>query len=405
MLIITQHCFSNYRRAIFARLLTGAAGPKGRLLFGLNPPSSSVETYKSIEAIPPADAVDPGQYVMLQNQWLSGNTILWQSGLLCEIIKPDVKCIVFEGCSWHLSTWVGMFIARMMGKRVGLWTHGAKRPLRGLKRLIKTVFYRIPHFLLCYGSHGRSSLMNMGIPSQRIHPIHNCLDFDAQMALASKVTTTELTACRESLFKEPELPIFLWIGQLTKWRRLDLLLDALAKLRDEGFMANALFVGRGEDKAELQARAKSLGIEDRVVFYGACYEEFRIARLIMLSKVLVSPGPVGLSCIHAMTYGLPVLTSEQESQGPEIDAIIPGVTGDFFRTGDVQEMAAKMRIWAEAEHQVIRKNTQAIVRDFFSIDYQCAIYRKVLSGEDSSGWDWAERFKLGHRCPFEESSL
>jgi glycosyltransferase involved in cell wall biosynthesis len=57
-------------------------------------------------------------------------------------------------------------------------------------------------------------------------------------------------------------------GLLTKWNRLSLLLQAVARLKQEGLVISLVFVGDGDGKAAIETEVKELGISDRVRFEG-----------------------------------------------------------------------------------------------------------------------------------------
>ena len=93
------------------------------------------------------------------------------------------------------------------------------------------------------------------------------------------------------------------------------------------------------DKEELLNLVKSLKLDRQVWFFGACYDESKIAELIFNANVCVSPGNVGLTAIHSLSYGTPVITHDSFShQMPEFEAIIPNLTGNFFEEGNLQSM-------------------------------------------------------------------
>ena len=50
----------------------------------------------------------------------------------------------------------------------------------------------------------------------------------------------------------------------------------------------------------------------------------------MAANVTVSPGPIGLTAIQSLTYGVPAITNDEFStQGPEFETIEPGVREIF----------------------------------------------------------------------------
>lgn len=59
------------------------------------------------------------------------------------------------------------------------------------------------------------------------------------------------------------------IGRLTKQKNLGIVLEAMARLEREGIRAPLRLIGDGPEHATLAARARSLGLDDRVEFAGA----------------------------------------------------------------------------------------------------------------------------------------
>ncbi|MBR1853292.1 MAG: glycosyltransferase [Lachnospiraceae bacterium] len=68
------------------------------------------------------------------------------------------------------------------------------------------------------------------------------------------------------------IPVFLFVGRMMKYKGLPLILDAMKILADEARDFRMVFVGSGADAEEMQQKAKTLGISDKVIFTGAVYE-------------------------------------------------------------------------------------------------------------------------------------
>lgn len=63
---------------------------------------------------------------------------------------------------------------------------------------------------------------------------------------------------------------------------------------------------------------------------------------------MISPGKVGLTAMHGLAYGVPIITHGNfDNQMPESEAIQPGVTGDFFEEDSVESLAAVIARWIE----------------------------------------------------------
>ena len=135
---------------------------------------------------------------------------------------------------------------------------------------------------------------------------------------------------------------------MTALCRFDLLIQAAAQLREEGLSCNVLLVGDGPAAPALKRMAEERG--QPVHFFGPCYDEQVISQLIYRADLTVSPGKVGLTAMHSLQYGTPVITHDNDDeQMPEVEAIVNGVTGARFRQNDASDLALVIRTWLSSD--------------------------------------------------------
>lgn len=385
MFLIVQHCFAIYRLPIFQRLLAGHAGMKGRLLFGLNPAHDNVKTFNTVEEIPPFEGVNSSQYVLLKNHWLIG-PVLWQCGVLKEVLRREVKVVVLEGSPYILSNWAAMILLRLFTrKRILIWTMGITTLPHGLKGWLTRLFWRLPHGMLLYGHWARKNLIEkFGYSPDNLYVIFNSLDFDRQLKLRQALNQDILTQQRRQLFGERwKSPILLHIGRLNHDKKLEFLIMAVDILRKRGVSVNVLFVGPGDAVEKLQYQVQESGLGRQVNFYGVCYDENMTARLIACADVGVAPSDLGLMAMHCLMYGTPVITHDfVEDQAPESESIIPGLTGALFRYDDVDSLADTIQSWLEAAHdrEAVRRACYEMIEKYYNPDTQVKIFQAALEG-------------------------
>ncbi|TMQ73353.1 MAG: glycosyltransferase family 4 protein [Candidatus Eisenbacteria bacterium] len=242
-----------------------------------------------------------------------------------------------------------------------------------------------------YGHMAKTIAIREGIDAARIHVIYNSLDYGAQKREREKVTPGDLVMIRRELFGDTEKPVAICTTRLTQARRLDLLIEALALLRGRGREVNLLLVGDGPERANLQAQAAALGLS--VHFYGACYDEAKLARLVMASNVTVAPGRVGLTAMTSLGYGCPVIThSNPDEQMPEWEAIIPGKTGSLFTLNDVQDLARAVEEWTETpwpkEH--VSADCYGEIEKFWNAPFQRVVIERAIDGKPADDLFWAK---------------
>lgn len=106
-----------------------------------------------------------------------------------------------------------------------------------------------------------------------------------------------------------EGPVLLSVGRLGKEKNLDLLLEAFAKFTGGWPHARLLIVGDGPHRTELEQRARTLALGDRVVFLGAVEQRdlgpyYRNADLFVFTSITETQG---LVIVEALAHGLPVV--------------------------------------------------------------------------------------------------
>ena len=102
-------------------------------------------------------------------------------------------------------------------------------------------------------------------------------------------------------------------------------------------------IGEGGERPKLQKLALDLGIADHIRWLGALYDQNLMAPWFLSAQTFVYPGYIGLSIIHAMGYGLPVIThGNMTNQSPEIAALRDGHNGVLFEENSSEDLSRKM---------------------------------------------------------------
>ena len=112
-------------------------------------------------------------------------------------------------------------------------------------------------------------------------------------------------------------------------------------------------------------------------FYGKSYNTEEIGQLIYNSDLCVSPGNIGLTAIHCLSYGTPVAShSNYKNQMPEVEAIIDGENGFLFEENDHVDLANKINLWFSKKHKLDKDEIRKIVVEKYNPDNQLAIFTK-----------------------------
>lgn len=100
------------------------------------------------------------------------------------------------------------------------------------------------------------------------------------------------------------------VGRLCWQKNQAFLLDVFKEVQQQCHASALLLVGEGEARGELEAKARALGIENCVIFYGTTD---RVERLYWAMDVFAFPSRfegLGIAAVEAQAAGLPVICSD-----------------------------------------------------------------------------------------------
>ncbi len=129
-------------------------------------------------------------------------------------------------------------------------------------------------------------------------------------------------------------PTILYLGRLKRYKRIDLILKAVARLKTRVPNLQLLIAGKGSYEKNLMGLASRLGLGETVRFLGYVEEEEKI-RLFRESWVHVLTSPKegwGISALEAAACGTPTIASD--SPGLR-DSVRDGKTGNLVPHGDL----------------------------------------------------------------------
>jgi len=135
-------------------------------------------------------------------------------------------------------------------------------------------------------------------------------------------------------------PLILSVGRLSPEKRIDVLLDAAARLTCE---AQVVIAGSGPQEAELRAMADRLGLTQRVAFLGLVPDR-ELPSLYRLADIFAIASEAelqSLTTMDAMATGLPVVAADAYALA---ELVRHGSNGFLFRRGRAAEMAAYLDV-------------------------------------------------------------
>lgn len=302
---------------------------------------------------------------------------LYQTKVLSLLRKYDVFLMIGETHS--ITTWMFMALSKFYPKkRVYFWCHGWYGKETKVESFLKHILDRMPAGLFIYGNYAKGLMIKEGFDEKKLHVIHNSLAYSKQLE------TRKLLA-PNNLYKEHfgnEDPVLMFVGRLEPVKKLDMILQAMAICRKRGQYYNLIFIGDGHEKEGLKILTGELRLNERVWFYGPCYDEGVLGNLIYNSDVCIAPGNIGLTAMHCMVFGTPAITHNCfKWQMPEFEAIHDGVTGTFFTMDDVQSLADSIDRWFATNknyREEVRRNCMNEIDAHWTPEYQMNVFKQYL---------------------------
>lgn len=170
-----------------------------------------------------------------------------------------------------------------------------------------------------------------------------------------------------------------FVGRLVSDKGCDLLLRALALLREAGLRPKLTVIGVGPERLALEQLAAALELTDQVCFAGPQPQK-EVSRFLQQHQILVVPSlweePFGLVALEGAACGCVVLGSDG---GGLPEAI--GPTGTLFRRGNLRDLTDKLssllrnptewcRYHKAAKAHLGRHQPQSVARSYLEVFQQ-----------------------------------
>ncbi|MBM4108251.1 MAG: glycosyltransferase [Phycisphaerae bacterium] len=267
--------------------------------------------------------------------------LIWHSAQWRNATRHRADVLVVSWNTRYLSLLPALLRARLMRVPVVAWGHGVSKSDSEPRWALRALLARLATCVLFYGHEGARQYIDRGFPADRVFVAPNTIDQTPIRAASSAVREDPVTQSR--FLTEHGLAdgqTILFVSRLERANRVDLIVEALARLAPGRPALTLVVVGRGPDGGRLRNLARELGVEDRVRFAGPIYDEALLARYFAAATVFAYPANMGLSLLHAFGYGVPVVAGDRRAHhNPEIEALRHNENGLFFKDGDAASLA------------------------------------------------------------------
>lgn len=307
--------------------------------------------------------------------------VCYLTSLAWELVTHRHEYDIIHVFQTNLSAYVAAVIAKRLGKKVVTTCHGAGDSgdmaiwscVPGGRRLLKTVCAKVDA-VTGVSNDVMMELDEAGFDPKRTRYIPNGVSTSRPVGSQS--------ASRSILGLPSDAFIAVFVGRLTVEKAPEFLLDTWMSVLEQYPSSRLLFVGEGEKRAMLQAKARRAGVSDSVIFRGWVDN---VDEYLKAADVFLLPSTnegMSIALLEAMALGLPVVASRVSGT---VDVIKHGENGLLFEPADMEGLADCIISLIESPKRRVLLGRQArnTVEQDFSLeaaaDRYFALYKTLQS--------------------------
>lgn len=245
--------------------------------------------------------------------------------------KPGI--VITEFSLSYITFWCLFALKSIFRYKLIVWTHGVKskemqQPFSSRESKIQRWVYNKADAVILY-SPKRKELLAQHVPQpEKLFLANNTLDTEALNKIHNRLEAKGKIVVKKELgFTHKWNLVF--IGRLMPDKRPAMLLEVFKEISGKYDVALHI-IGSGPEEEKIKTNAAA---NEKTYDHGPIHDLELSSKYLFASDLMVMPGYVGLSVVHSMAMGCPVLTCRQGPEGPyhspEVEYIHDGVNGLF----------------------------------------------------------------------------
>ena len=249
-------------------------------------------------------------------------TFVLSYGLLPKLVKISPSVMIVEDLAGLPNSVMAMVYCLLTRTPYLIWglgriPHKSESILRRLLNPLIRLFYARCSGFICYSKHAQEVYRPYGKPTYVAH--------NACLAAPTEEEAVRSVQASMARINNPTLKL-VTVGALKGQKRIEVLIEAIGSICK--FNTELHVIGEGPLRTRLEQLALELGIESKVIFHGAIYNQEEKRQIITKCHLGVLPGRGGLAIQEILWHGLPVVSGVAD--GTERDLINNNVNGYLF---------------------------------------------------------------------------
>lgn len=251
-----------------------------------------------------------------------GERILWQP-LLWDAIAANL--VIAEQANKLVLNYLLVLLSLVGFRQVAFWGMGEDRcaDKSELSEWVRRHAAKMVNWWFTYTPATAKFLTSNGVLPDRITIVNNSVDTRSFSESVRNIGDSEIAAVRQQLGIEPGCRVGLFCGALGAHKGIGFLLDCAQLIREQVPDFHLLVLGSGLESSKVEAVSKSC---PWVHYVGPKFGPEK-ALFFKMADIFLLPEGVGLGILDGFAAGLPLITTDFDHHGPEIEYLESGRNG------------------------------------------------------------------------------
>ena len=301
---------------------------------------------------------------------LLSHQVMWQKNISISSKYKKGDVVLISGNPRILSNYLVIIEAKFRGLKLVWFGQGWTAGSNSTRNLIKRLVMSFCDSVILYTQEESENTRLFMSRNKRIFYLNNTVDTENIFSVKNKISIDMLKDFKKNMSIN-ESKVLLFVGRLEGKDKLNVLLDSLVNVCSKKDRVLLIVIGDGSCLSKYKEYSIKKGIASNVRWLGGVYKEEELAYWFLSADCFVYPGAIGLSLLHAFSYGLPVITHNNlKNHMPEIVALDDRYNGLLYKENDYNHLT-KVIINMISDHEMRTKfsrNALKVVEDRFTFD-------------------------------------
>lgn len=265
-------------------------------------------------------------FIKVKGYFPSSNPYFSYVSVMLRIFRNKPEVIIHEMSLKMLNVYLIPVLARITSSRLIWWGHGYvrtdKQGNNGIRRSIRILLHKTADASIVYSLKGKEFLTSNRIDKSSVFVAWNSVDTECmKKKMAEKTKNPTL---KDAAVKNPPGVSFLFLGRLSEDKKPLFAVELFVRIAVKYPECSFHIVGGGVLENKLREFVSKVNMPN-ITFYGELTDQETLGNVLSRCDLLISPGYLGLNVVHALAFGIPVISvkdgTENTFHSPEAEYI------------------------------------------------------------------------------------